>query len=67
MTIGNTIPSIEGIKDKQVTRILTPMKQIIDDLIGHNPNKKRITKLGPDSGLNGVINKINELIDRIQT
>jgi hypothetical protein len=66
MSIGNTIPAIEGIKDPQVVRVLTPMKTIIDDLIGHTQNRPQIKKLGPDPELSGVIHKINEIIDRLQ-
>lgn len=67
MSIGPTIPDIAGIKDPQVTRILQPMKQIIDMLVGHTPHRKDIVKLGPNATLSGVINKVNEIIDRIQT
>lgn len=65
--IGPTIPAVEGIKDPQVTRILSPMKTLLEMLVGHTPNKKNIVKLGANANLAGVIDKVNEIIDRMQT
>jgi hypothetical protein len=64
--IGPTIPEIEGVKDDQVTRILKPMKQVVDLLAGRTPHKQNIVKLGPTATLGGVITKVNEIIDRLQ-
>ena len=65
--IGNVIPAIEGVQDPAVVKILTPIKQILDDMAGHSPERARITKLGGDPTLAGVVSKINEIIDRLQT
>lgn len=67
MSIGPTIPDIQGIKDTQVVRILAPLKQIVENITGRTPHRKQIVKLGPDATLAGVITKLNEVIDRLQT
>jgi hypothetical protein len=65
--IGNVIPAIEGVQDQAVVRILTPIKQILDDMSGHSPKRGRIVKLGANANLAGLIDKVNEVIDRLQT
>lgn len=64
--IRASIPSIEGVKDAQVARILTAIKQAIEELAGDIPRVARITKLGASANLGATATKVNELIDRIQ-
>lgn len=64
--IGPSIPSIEGVEDKRVVEILTPLKTVVEMVTGRTPNRKKIVKLGPTATLGGVINKVNEIIDRLQ-
>lgn len=67
MNIRPTIPAIEGVQDAQVKRILQPMKAILESIGGDAVHKKDIVKLGAAATLAGVINKVNEIIDRLQT
>src|SRR3990167_9384069 len=64
--IRHSIPAVEGVQDPQVARILAVMKATLDDLRGASAQKKPVVKLGPNAAFSGVINKINELIDRVQ-
>lgn len=66
MKIRATIPAVEGIQDPQVMRVLIPMKQIIDQLIGHTPHSSQIKTLGADANLYGVIDKVNDIIALLQ-
>ena len=67
MSIRNQIPAIEGIKDDSVTKILTPMKSIIESMTARLPNNAPIKTLGANANLAGCIDKINEIINRIQS
>ena len=67
MNIRPSIPAVEGVKDEQVVRILAPIKAILDSIGGVTATKKQIKKLGADATLGGVITKVNEILDRLQT
>lgn len=66
MAIRPQIPVIEGVQDDRVTTILGPMKMIVEMITGRTPNRPNIKTLGPDATLAGVINKVNEIINRLQ-
>lgn len=61
-----SIPATMGIADRQTRDVLDPLKAIVDEITGQNPRKPKIARLGPTATLPGVINKINEIIDRLQ-
>lgn len=60
------IPAIENVQDNQVTRILVPVKLILERMTGRAASANPIKTLGPDATLAGVINKVNEIIARLQ-
>lgn len=64
--IGPAIPEIEGVEDTKVVSILTPMKLLLEMITGRTPTRKKIVKLGANATAGGQINKINEIIDRLQ-
>ena len=66
MSLRPQIPEIEGVKDQAAIKVLGPIKSILEMITGRTPNRPQIKKLGPDATLAGVINKVNELIDRLQ-
>jgi hypothetical protein len=66
MSQGIMIPSVQGVQDPQVARLLTAMKAAIETHTGHNIRKPRIQKLGATADLAGVINKINEIVARLE-
>lgn len=66
MAIRPQIPAIEGVADPQVASILAALKSGFDKITGRTPNAPQISFLGPNSALGGVINKVNELIGRLQ-
>lgn len=66
MSIRNQIPAVEGIKDDSVVKILTPMKSMLESMTGRLPNNAPIKTLGANATLAGCINKINEIINRLQ-
>jgi hypothetical protein len=66
MNVRPQIPAIQGVKDPQVAGILGAMKSIIDRVTGRTPNTPQIATLGQDAGLTGVINKVNEIVNRLQ-
>lgn len=66
MSVRPQIPEIEGIKDAAAIKVLGPIKTILEMITGRTPNRPQIKKLGPDATLAGVINKVNEIIERLQ-
>lgn len=64
--IRHSIPAIEGLQDPRAAAILSVMKATLDDLRGASAQNGPVVKLGPNAAFSGVINKINELIDRVQ-
>ena len=66
MSLRPQIPEIEGVKDQAAIKVLGPIKTILEMITGRTPNRPNIKKLGPDATLAGAINKINELIERLQ-
>ena len=66
MSIGINIPAVQGVQDQQVARILQALKSVVETHTGHNPKLGRIRTLGPDADLDGVINKVNEIINMLQ-
>lgn len=61
------IPVIEGVEDKAAVRVLEAMKTVVEMITGRTPNRPQIKKLGANATLGGVITKVNEIIDRLQT
>jgi len=66
MSLRPQIPEIEGVKDQAAIKVLGPIKTILEMITGRTPNRPNIKKLGPDATLAGVINKVNEIIERLQ-
>lgn len=64
--IRSQIPAIEGIKDDRVSTILTPIKAAIEEITGRTPHRPQIKTIGANAGVGGIINKINEIINRLQ-
>jgi hypothetical protein len=64
MTTRRQIPEIAGVQDQKTIVILREMKGIIEDMTGRS--KTPIVLLGANSTLAGVINKVNEIIARLQ-
>lgn len=64
MTIRRQIPEIEGLQDQKTAVILREVKGIIEDMTGRS--KTPIVTLGPNATLAGLINKVNEIITRLQ-
>lgn len=60
------IPAVEGVKDDKVTRILGPVKTILDTITGRTPQRPLLKTLGTGATLQGVVGKTNEIINRIQ-
>ena len=67
MSVRAQIPAIEGVQDAAVIKVLTPMKAILEQTTGRLPNTDPIVTLGANATLAGVINKINEIINRLQS
>lgn len=66
MAIRTQIRAIEGVKDPQVAGALGEMKAIVEEITGRTPRRPQIKKLGAGATLAGVINKVNEIIERLQ-
>ena len=66
MSIKRQIPEIEGIQDKKATDVLRAQKAIIEGVTGRLPGVLPIVTLGASATLSGVINKVNEIIKRLQ-
>lgn len=60
------IGSIEGVKDPVVATRLREIKAILEMITGRTPNKAQIQPLGADALFQGVVAKVNEIIDQIQ-
>lgn len=66
MAARPSIPVIEGVDDDRVATILGAIKTIVENITGRTPNRPLIKTLGGSATLGGVINKTNEIINRIQ-
>lgn len=66
MSIRPQFPAIEGIKDTRVGIILAALKSSLEAITGRTPNRPQLKLLGDDATLGGVINKVNEIINRLQ-
>jgi hypothetical protein len=66
MGIKRQIQEIQGVQDEKVASILRDMKAVIDETTSRAPTKKPIKKLGSTASLSGLINKVNEIVDRLQ-
>lgn len=60
-----SIPEANGIGDVLLKSILDALKENAEITMGRRGAK--VAKLGPTSSLATVINKVNELIDKLQT
>jgi hypothetical protein len=66
VSVRPQIPEIEGVKDPALVKLLSPFKAILEIITGRAPNRPQLKKLGPDATLAGTINKVNEIITRLQ-
>ena len=66
MSMRTQIEDPAGVKDARTMAILRTMKSIIDDITGRSPKSLPIKMLGADATLAGVINKVNEIVNRLQ-
>ena len=60
------IPDPSGVKDPQAVSVLRVIKSVIDGMSGRAPNRHQMQHLGVDANLYGAIDKINEIIERLQ-
>lgn len=66
MSLRPQIPDPVGVQDQRAVSILSTMKTIIDAITGRARSQQVIKTLGPTATLSGVINKVNEIINRLQ-
>ena len=66
MSARTPIPAPNGVADPIAKRVLESLKRIVEQIAGISPDRKPIQKLGPGASLSGVINKVNEIIERLQ-
>lgn len=66
MSIKRAISEVDGVEDKKVHTVLKEMKAVLEAATGRLPTTPPIVKLGADATLAGVINKVNEVIKRLQ-
>ncbi len=57
----------QGIQDKRATSILRSIKSVIDSITGRMQGEPPIKTLGVDANIYGVIDKVNEVIERLQS
>jgi hypothetical protein len=57
----------QGLQDAKATSILRVMKAIIDSITGRRQGQHVIKELDPTANINGIIQKINEVIRRLQS
>lgn len=62
-----SIPAIQGLADPNAVPILSAMKQAIEGMQGRRPNQTKIATLGASASLGDVIQKVNAILNRIQT
>ena len=67
MSNRTQIDDPQGVQDQKATSVLRAMKSIIDAITGRKQGTAPITTLGPNATLPGVINKVNEIINRLQS
>lgn len=58
-----SIPALQGVKDPALMRVLTPMKENIELLTG--VRQGTLQKLPENADTTAIINKINEIIERV--
>lgn len=58
------IPTLDGVADQATRTVLDALKQNVEHMTGRRAS--RITALPPGATLGNVINKLNEVIDRLQ-
>ena len=63
--VRQQIRAVLGVQDPQAAQILSEMKTVVETVTGRN--QAQIKTLGADATLAGVINKVNELINRMQS
>ena len=61
----SAIPPIKYVP-QELAKILVPIKENIERVTGQLPGIDRVQKLQSTAALTDVINKLNELIDRMQ-
>lgn len=61
------IPDPAGLQDARAVSLFRTIKSIIDSITGRLPNQPEIKTLGEDATFLGAVNKINEVIVRLQT
>lgn len=57
------IPAVSGVQDNQVAALLRPMKENLEILTGQRGGS--LTSLDSSATLSQVIDKLNEVIDRL--
>lgn len=66
MPIKRAISEVQGVEDTKAGTIMKEMKAVIEAMSGRLPTTPPIKRLGADATLPGVINKVNEIIKRLQ-
>lgn len=64
--IRTQIEDPQGVSDPKAAAALRSIKLIVDDMTGRSRCQAEIKALGPTATLAGVINKVNEIIERLQ-
>lgn len=65
MKFKPAIPALDGVTDHGIRKVLAPLKECLEHLLGRRGTK--IAKLGPTPTTGDIVNKINEIIDKLQT
>jgi hypothetical protein len=66
VSIRPQIDDPQGVQDPRAQSILRTVKQIVDRITGRGQGQAEIKTLGADATLSGVINKVNEIVNRLQ-
>ena len=61
------IPSVEGVQDPKTARILAAMKERIERSGRERVGMVLLGELGPAATTNDIINKINEIVQRMNS
>jgi hypothetical protein len=67
MSIRPSIPEVQNVKDPAAKEVLQSLKNAVEMITGRGYGQKTITALGQDTNYYGIVQKINEIIYRLQS
>ena len=67
MSIRPSIPEIQNVKDPAAAEALKALKNAVEMITGRGHGQKTITALGPETNFYGLVQKLNEVIYRLQS